>query len=119
MDCSCDEHVGKPQTDVLSMPCCLFWMPVSLRIMQSLLAQTKLCKKMIKFDLVNLRIRGFDDFMHQRESNPPGSSKRSTPQLLHARGLELLVYVIVCVSLAVSCVRVDVPEFPRYCYCFF
>ena len=25
MDCSCDEHVGKPQTDVLSMPCCLLF----------------------------------------------------------------------------------------------
>ena len=25
--------------------------------------------------------------------------------------------VIVCVSLAVSCVRVNLPEFPRYFYC--
>ena len=31
---------------------------------------------------------------------------------------KLPVDVIVCVSLAVSYVRVDLPEFPRYFYCF-
>ena len=30
---------------------------------------------------------------------------------------KLPVDVIVCVSLAVSCVRVNLPEFPRYFYC--
>ena len=48
--------------------------------MNTLLAQTTLCKKMIKLDWVTLKIRGL--FYNFIESNPPGLSKRLTPKLL-------------------------------------